>query len=101
MQSDERYQAKQHNTDLVDANAGVIDRIKGFDRKLEPAAVQGVKPVVGKNVKAEPNDQQRVVNQGRPDKKVQDLMIYHLELSPIGDVIAPNRQSFKVRHPEP
>jgi hypothetical protein len=31
---------------------------------------------VGKDEKAEPNDQERVIDQGRPNEKMQDLMMH-------------------------
>lgn len=62
MQNDQRDEVKQHYSDLVNADAGVVDGIKGLDRNLKPAAVHAVKPVVGKDKNAEPKNQGHVMD---------------------------------------
>jgi hypothetical protein len=76
MQRDQRYKTEQKYSDLVNAYSGVMNRVEGFDRKFEPATMHAVKPVVRKNENDEPDDQDRVVDHGRPNKEMQKFMMH-------------------------
>jgi hypothetical protein len=84
MQSDQRNEIKQHYPYLIDGHGGVVDRVKGFGRYPEPAAVKAVQPVMGEFENNEPDDKDRVVDQGTEDEDVQGMMVHVMMASGIG-----------------
>jgi hypothetical protein len=71
------HQVKQDYADLVDRKTGVMHCIEGLNRELEPAAVQAVHPVMGKDKNAEPDEENQVVKADTPEKNVLDLIRGH------------------------
>jgi hypothetical protein len=70
MQNDQRHKVEEHDPNLVDRDAAVVYRVKSLDRYLEPTAVHPVQPVMRKNKRAKPHEQDRVVDQRTPDQKM-------------------------------
>jgi hypothetical protein len=54
-----------------------MNRIKGLDRELEPAAMHPEHPIMGKDKDARPGEQNQVVKANTPKKNVLDHIRRH------------------------
>ena len=52
----QRHQIEQDYANLVNSKSGVMNGVKGFYRKLEPAAMHSVHPVMGQDKYGEPDE---------------------------------------------
>jgi len=72
---DQRCDIQQHDANLVEGHAGIVNRVKSLSRKVEPSAVETIHWVVSKTDYAKPDDEDRgVVSRAEEPQKIRANM---------------------------